>query len=291
MVWHWGDVCVSQLRLTADNVLEVVNGDGESYGAFRAGTITATSAMTIAGKRALAEGQNGTLPDNGPRWIDDLNHPPMGWCVYTQEKTANRPSAYGQVFTSSLTGKAIPGDGNWVMQRAFTTDNEVFTRVAITDSDWSVWQKLYHSGNLPALGDKYLPLAGGSVSGILQVAGSAGAIGSEGGGRPAIEILSSGAGDSAAYMTFHRPGVYAAHFGLDANNEFCVGGYSMGANAYRIFHAGNFNPDNKISGSGGIQLHWVGRGGQPPWLFGGDDPGTVGLYNPSNFHVRYADNA
>ena len=43
-----------------------------------------------------------------------------------------------------------------------------------------------------------------------------------------------------ALMTFHISGDYAVHFGLDGNtNDLTVGGWSMGANKYKIWHAGN----------------------------------------------------
>ena len=41
-----------------------------------------------------------------------------------------------------------------------------------------------------------------------------------------IEIRSGGAG--AAFMTFHKPGIFAAYFGLDVDNQFAVGGWSAG---------------------------------------------------------------
>jgi hypothetical protein len=41
--------------------------------------------------------------------------------------------------------------------------------------------------------------------------------------------LQGAGGSNAAFMTFHRPGVYAAYFGLDNDNQFAVGGWSAGA--------------------------------------------------------------
>nr|MBA4203334.1 hypothetical protein [Ralstonia sp.] len=46
-------------------------------------------------------------------------------------------------------------------------------------------------------------------------------------------------GTGAAFMSFHRPGVYAVHFGLDTDNRLKVGGWSMGAVAHEIWHSGN----------------------------------------------------
>jgi hypothetical protein len=114
-------------------------------------------------------------------------------------------------------------------------------KVTVDDTDFGA---VIFQANLEAALKSYLPLAGGSVTGLLQVSGSTGAIGSLGAGRPGIEIASIGKSDDA-YITFHKPGAFATHLGLDANNDLVVGGYSMGANAYKLWHAGNFNPTTK----------------------------------------------
>lgn len=54
-----------------------------------------------------------------------------------------------------------------------------------------------------------------------------------------IQIKQSNVGGDAL-MTFHIGGDYAAHFGLNAdNNKWSVGGWSMGAVAYALYHEGN----------------------------------------------------
>jgi hypothetical protein len=47
-----------------------------------------------------------------------------------------------------------------------------------------------------------------------------------------------GNGTGAAMMAFHRPGAFAGYFGIDTDSQLKVGGWSAGANAYKIFHAG-----------------------------------------------------
>lgn len=37
-----------------------------------------------------------------------------------------------------------------------------------------------------------------------------------------------------------------------------------------------------------MRFHWSGKGDQPSWLWGGNAPGDMYLYNPSNFNVSYA---
>ena len=59
------------------------------------------------------------------------------------------------------------------------------------------------------------------------------------GGLGSIEVRNDGAGNDA-FMAFHAAGDYAIYFGLDADaNELAVGGWSMGASKYKIWHAGN----------------------------------------------------
>ena len=48
-----------------------------------------------------------------------------------------------------------------------------------------------------------------------------------------------GNGTGPALLSFHRPGAYAAYFGLDTDNIWKVGGWSMGSAAYKVWHEGN----------------------------------------------------
>jgi len=53
-----------------------------------------------------------------------------------------------------------------------------------------------------------------------------------------LEVLAQAGSD--AFMQFHISGDYAVKFGLDGStNKLAVGGWSMGANAYAIYHEGN----------------------------------------------------
>jgi hypothetical protein len=55
-----------------------------------------------------------------------------------------------------------------------------------------------------------------------------------------LELQPSGGG--ASMISFHRPGAFAAYFGVDTDNQWKVGGWSMGAASYRIVHEGIANP-------------------------------------------------
>ena len=56
-----------------------------------------------------------------------------------------------------------------------------------------------------------------------------------------LEVYQATAG-ADAFMQFHVSGDYAFYFGIDgATNDLSVGGWSMGANKYRVYHSGNIN--------------------------------------------------
>lgn len=50
---------------------------------------------------------------------------------------------------------------------------------------------------------------------------------------------------------------------------------------------------NKLRREGGVDTNWYwsGQGGQPGWLWGGNDGVNMYVYNPANFSVNYADSA
>lgn len=82
-----------------------------------------------------------------------------------------------------------------------------------------------------------MPKAGGRFTGkILPAHLTAGGIATAA-YSPAFEISSDPGIDT--YVTFHRHGEMAINFGLKTDNEFYLGGASLGALAHKIWHAGN----------------------------------------------------
>jgi hypothetical protein len=72
-----------------------------------------------------------------------------------------------------------------------------------------------------------------------------------------LEVRSTGS-TSAAMLAFHRPGAYAAYLGIDTDNQFKVGGWSMGTNSYRLWHEGNLIPSVNASNNTIVQRHSSG---------------------------------
>ncbi|MFK4442045.1 hypothetical protein ABH944_002490 [Caballeronia udeis] len=63
----------------------------------------------------------------------------------------------------------------------------------------------------------------------------------------ALTIGNDGNQSASAVMQFHRQGSFAAYFGLDTDNQWAVGGRSMGNVRYRLFHEGNFDPNTAVN--------------------------------------------
>jgi hypothetical protein len=74
---------------------------------------------------------------------------------------------------------------------------------------------------------------------MSYVIGSTGAVAADTGGQHRLEVRSNGGAGDAAFMSFHRVGYWASGFGLDTDNQWRVGGWSMGAVSYRLLHEGN----------------------------------------------------
>lgn len=75
--------------------------------------------------------------------------------------------------------------------------------------------------------------AGDGMTGLLTTVGSAGTI-NQATGSNALMVYGAGGGNEA-FMTFHRPGVFAVNFGLASDNNFYYGGWSAGATSYVIW--------------------------------------------------------
>ena len=82
---------------------------------------------------------------------------------------------------------------------------------------------------------------------ITRASSTAFATGSQ--GNPGLEVFGAG-GVEPSYLTFHRPGVFAIKLGLDGS-DLKVGGWSMGAVAYKVWHEGNLTNLNQLTNSPG----------------------------------------
>jgi hypothetical protein len=76
-------------------------------------------------------------------------------------------------------------------------------------------------------------------SGLFRFSIPAGALGTTTSEVDTLQIYQA-TGNTDAFQSFHVNGDYAVHFGLDGTtNDLFVGGWSLGANKYKVWHAGN----------------------------------------------------
>ncbi len=89
----------------------------------------------------------------------------------------------------------------------------------------------------------YMPRSGGTFTGQVSTNGSGTGNSVIGNGTGGLgDLVVTGNGTGAAFMSFLRPGVFAAYLGIDTDNVWKVGGWSMGSASYNLWHSGNFNP-------------------------------------------------
>lgn len=67
-----------------------------------------------------------------------------------------------------------------------------------------------------------------------------------GAGFEALQVTNGDNPSAGALMSFHRLGNFAAYFGLDTDNQWAVGGWSMGARRFKLWHEGNLNPPDYV---------------------------------------------
>ncbi len=98
-----------------------------------------------------------------------------------------------------------------------------------------------------------------SFSNLKVGSGNSGAIATIPSSTGAFMVGNEGNNAASAVINFHREGSFAAYFGLDTDNQWKVGGWSMGLNSYVLWHAGNFNPADKADVKTSLRIGSVSR--------------------------------
>jgi hypothetical protein len=137
-----------------------------------------------------------------------------------------RQNAMDALAGAVTSGQYLRGNGTDVVMSAIQAADVPTLNQSTTGNAGSVTNGVYTTGEQTITARK-----------IFSTTNSA--IASASGDLSTLEVRSTSTG--AAFMAFHRPTFYAAYFGLDSDNVWKVGGWSMGANAYPILHSNNYN--------------------------------------------------
>lgn len=106
-------------------------------------------------------------------------------------------------------------------------------------------------------------------------------------GAAALEARAQDASAGAAFMQFHRPGVYATNLGLDADSKLKIGGWSYGATSDHIWHNNNIpTAKDQFSLDGQKRFHFVHSGST--YL---NSPGGFFFRNDSDVQIGRLDGA
>ena len=150
--------------------------------------------------------------------------------------------------TLALPGLQFGSDTNTGIRRSAADEMRLVTggvdRVIIDAAG-----KAFFLGDLEITGDLIaaglggsLPLAGGTLTGLLGLAGDSltTAIAARINSQAAAIVYNTHPTEveGAAVLDFHRSGRYSVLVGLDTDNKFKIGGASMGAVAHEFFHQG-----------------------------------------------------
>jgi hypothetical protein len=99
-----------------------------------------------------------------------------------------------------------------------------------------------HAGNYSSYA---LPLSGGTVTGITYFQTNNGA---KSGATDSAKLQAYSTGNNAAFMSFHKSGVFAVNFGLDDDNVMRLGGWSASANRMQLDMSGNVTFAGNVTG-------------------------------------------
>jgi hypothetical protein len=127
----------------------------------------------------------------------------------------------------------------------------------------------------------------GNVSGTNTVnksfQASNAVIGNASGSLNTLEVLGSG---NAAMMTFHRPGAFAAYFGLDSDNVWKVGGWSYGGVSYPLLYSGS------TTAPGGAPVYasrvWVNFAGASGAIRASGNMSSVTRHGAGDYTLNFA---
>lgn len=233
---------------TGDNAVNTLYS-GLVTNATHTGDVTGATALTIAAN-AVTNAKAAQMAVNtikgritaGTGNAEDLT----AANVRTIINVADGANNYVHTTNANLTGE-VTSVGNAATVPNATVIGKVLTgyvsgagTVAATDTILQAVNKL--NGNIALKANALNPVftGRGSITGSGGYLPASTGMAAASGMTSGLDVTSQGTAGTAgaAFMTFHRPSAHAVHFGIDTDNFLKIGGFSLGAVAYKIWHEG-----------------------------------------------------
>jgi hypothetical protein len=240
----------------------VANTTGAFVNATYIGTLSANNTTYVNGK---TEGNlnvnNATTATTATNWGTYGGVPAAG-TSFGNASTIGRSDVNGYTYFFYINSNTSNSENPTVSQIIVTNGSDNFYRKAsIAHLTSAVQTNASGTWNITANNASFLGTVAAASYSVLastetmsgrktfSAGQSSGSLLNATGGLGGIEIYGGGS-TNAAFMTFHRPGAYAAYFGLDNDSQFAVGGWSAGA-ALANMKVGSFGVGTAASGTAG----------------------------------------
>jgi hypothetical protein len=211
----------------------------DNYNSY-APTLTGTNASGTWGISISGNAATATTATTATNWGTYGGVPAAGTSFGTAN-TIGRSDANGYTYFGYLNSSTANSENPSVSQVIVTNGSDNFYRkasVAHLTSSLSGTAPINVSGNAGTVTNGVYTTGDQTLTGMKRFETTNTTIANAGGDLARLESRGTG---GAAFMQFHRPSAYAAYFGIDSDNVWKVGGWSMGANAYPILHSNNYN--------------------------------------------------
>ena len=224
--------------------------------------------------------------NNQGNWTCSNTKEPGGIRLY-QSYSNGWPTSYGNVIS-------VGGSGGGQLYLGWSGTTNAVERIWYRNrrdcaSTWSPWKALAFTDDKPSYAGRADSAGRADGASYADVAKLIGKDGGTGGG---MNFHWSGQGGQPSWLWGGNDGtnmyVYnPSNFSVNYANSAGSAGRASGAN-----YADVAKLIGKDGGTGGgMNFHWNGQGGQPTWLWGGNDGTNMYVYNPANFSVSYARSA
>jgi len=188
---------------------------------------------------------DGTISSNGTNFFPIVNSSNVG----TYALPIGGGTLTGNLTVSGTGAAILKTSGDITAYRSGGTTGVIFLNSAETRYlyfDGSNYQmpsgavvatNITAAGNTTGTAAACLPLAGGSMTGLLVGRESVGTNVNTMNDAGSFSVRSNAS--NAASISFHRTGAYAINMGVGTDNVFVIGGWSASANAFRMDGSGN----------------------------------------------------